>query len=70
MTLFIITMFWMTGRRIGSRRFASRSLSQVGEGWIKSGVGMARYMSVLTCLSSQCKQDVPNKITSTLGSIS
>lgn len=39
--------FGITGRRIGSRRFANRLLSKVGEGWIESGMGMARYMGVL-----------------------
>lgn len=55
-------MFWVTGRRIGSRRFSSRSLSKAGEGWIQSGMGMARYVGVLTSLSSQYKQGVPNEI--------
>lgn len=58
MIVFVIILFGITGWRIGSRRFSCRSVSKVGEGWLKSGMGMARYMSVVTCLSSQCKQDV------------
>jgi hypothetical protein len=58
MVVFIKTLIGITGRRIGSRRFSCRPLSKVGEGWIKSGMGMARYVGVVTCLISQCKQDV------------
>jgi hypothetical protein len=54
----IKTSIGITGRRIGSRRFSCRPLSKVGEGWIKSGMGMARYVCVVTCLISQCKEDV------------
>lgn len=46
MIVVLLTLFGMTVRRIGSRRFSNRSLSKVGEGWIKSGMGMARYMGV------------------------
>lgn len=40
--LTVTSVLWV-GRRVGSGRFPCGSVSKVGERWIKSSMGMARY---------------------------
>lgn len=42
-SILIVTSVLWAGRRVGSGRFPCGSISKVGERWIKSSMGMARY---------------------------